>query len=580
MNDQKLIQELVNRNFLEKNLADKILKEAELTNRSAEDLLYAQRLVDEETIAKVKSEILKIPYKKIDPSTISDDLLNFIPLETARNYRVVPIEKSKEMIIVGMVHPDDSRAQEALKFVAKKNRVSLGVYLITPSDFSLVLRKYAPYRSEVEAAIKEIGKVETEEDRVILEEGGKTEEAPIIKIVASTLRQAVEMKASDVHIEPQRSGLRIRFRIDGKLKEMTLLPSSLAQPVISRVKVLAKLKLDETRIPQEGRFRTTIYGRDIDYRVSTFPTPLGEKVAIRVLDPTVGLKKFEELGLNPYNYKILEEAINKPYGMILISGPTGSGKTTTLYAILQRLNKEEVNILSLEDPVEYFIPGVNQSQVKPEIGYDFSSGLREILRQDPDIIMVGEIRDSETASLAVHAALTGHLMFSTIHTNNAIGVIPRLIDLGVPPFLLSSSLNLMIAQRLVLLLCNQCKIEEEAPPEVSEIIDQSLKNLPPGIKEEMISKYQKPYRIFKTGKDNNCPQCGGKGTSGRIGIFEMFRMTKELEEIISKNLSESNLLTEAKRQGMISLRQDAILKLLEGQISIEEVLRETVDIYE
>jgi type IV pilus assembly protein PilB len=477
------------------------------------------------------------------------------------------------MLVIGMFRPDDARAQEALRFIAKQNRLSLGVYLITYSDLLATWRLYAPYKTEIEVAVREFGS-RAEEERVVgLEEGGSVEEAPIIKIVASTLRQAVEIGASDIHIEPQRNRLRIRFRIYGELEETASLPSSLSQPVISRVKVLARLKLDEMRIPQDGRFRTIVFGRDIDYRVATFPTPSGEKVAIRVLDPSTGLKSFEDMGLSDYNFKILNEAIMRPYGMILISGPTGSGKTTTLYAVMQRLNEERVNIVTLEDPVEYFMEGINQSQVKPEIGYDFASGLRQILRQDPDIIMVGEIRDPKTASLAVNAALTGHIMLSTIHTNNSIGVVPRLVDLGVPPFLLSSALNLMLAQRLVLQLCPQCKIVEEAPPEVTEIIEKNLGQLPASLKTK--SNFKKPYRIYRTGGKIDCKTCGGKGTTGRIAIFEIFRMTRELGDLISSSFTEGKLWDEAKRQGILTLRQDGIIKALEGKISMEEVLRET-----
>jgi type IV pilus assembly protein PilB len=424
-------------------------------------------LVNEEKIAGIKSRFLKVPYKKIKVDEIKDELLKVIPEETVRNYKVIPVDKSDNLLIVGMLNPDDSKAQEALKFIAKQLRVNLGVYLITQSDWETVLRRYSPYRSEVEAAVKSFnlqpGQGLSATQKIIqLEEGvAVSEEAPIIKIVANTLKEAVWQKASDIHIEPQRSRVRIRFRIDGELQEVSSLPIELHQPVLSRVKVLSNLKIDETRIPQDGRFRTVLFGRDIDYRVSTFPTPVGEKVAIRVLDPTVGLKGLEELGLIGRNNQIVIEGIKKPYGMILITGPTGSGKTTTLYAAMQILNKDDVNIVSLEDPVEYFIEGLNQSQVRPEIGYDFPSGLRQILRQDPDVIMVGEIRDNETANLAIHAALTGHIVLSTLHTNNSLGVIPRLINMKVEPFLLPPSLNLMLAQRLLPRLCQKCKKAEK-----------------------------------------------------------------------------------------------------------------------
>jgi len=575
MLDQDLFKELVKRKLIDETQAKRILSDADLVKKPAEELLYERRILDEITVARVKSELVGAPYKKVDIDSISPDILKLIPRQTSITYRVIPLvlDKSKNLLIVGMFRPDDVHAQEALKFIAKQQGVSLGVYLITLSDLAAVWRLYAPYKSEVEAALQEISSLPDEEKAVSLEEGGSMADAPIIKIVASTLSQAVEMGASDIHIEPQRSRLRIRFRIDGELKEMVSLPIGLAQPIVSRVKVLARLKLDEIRVPQDGRFRTILFGRDIDYRVATFPTSSGEKVAIRVLDPTTGLKNFEDIGLIDYNSNILETAIKKPFGMILLSGPTGSGKTTTLYTIMQKLNKESVNIVSLEDPVEYFIEGINQSHVRPEIGYTFASGLRQILRQDPDIIMVGEIRDSETAGLAINAALTGHVVLSTIHTNNSIGVIPRLIDLGVPPFLLSSSLNLMIAQRLVLKLCPACKVEYKAPEEIETIVEETLSSLPAEVYKTI--KYKAPFKLYRAEPKNDCKICGGKGTAGRVALFEMFRMTRELGDLVSSSFTEGKLFDEAKRQGVVFLRADGVIKALDGIISIEEVIKET-----
>ncbi len=575
MTDQELIQALVQKGLLEGASAKKLLEEAALKSRSPEDLLYEERLADEVAVAKAKSELLGIPYKKIDPASVTDDLLSLISRDASRAYRVIPIERRKDMLIVGMLRPDNLPAQEMLRFIAKRERVSLGVYIVTPSDLATVWRRYAPYRSEVEAAVKEIGTPRRTDDLMVtLEEGGgSADDAPIIKIVASTLREAVDLRASDIHIEPQHARLRIRFRIDGDLQEGASVPSALSQPLISRVKVLSRLRLDETRVPQDGRFRTVIGGRDIDFRVATFPTPSGEKVALRVLDPSTGLKGLQELGLNEHNARILEEAAGAPFGMILITGPTGSGKSTTLYAMLQRLNSDKVNIVTLEDPVEYFMDGVNQSQVKPEIGYDFASGLRQILRQDPDIIMVGEIRDSETAGLAVNAALTGHLMLSTLHTNNAIGVVPRLIDLGVPSFLLSSSLNLMLAQRLVGKLCPECKRAAPAPDEMQKIIRKTVEKLPEEIKSKL--SFKSPYEVYHAEPNPDCKTCKGKGTRGRVAIFEIFRMTRELGEVINKGFSENALMDETVRQGMVDMRADGILKALQGEVMLEEVLRET-----
>lgn len=580
MTEQELFKALVQKGVISDSVADKVLSDARFAGKKAEEVLYQKSLADEVKVARVKSELSGVPYFKVDAEKISEEVLKLIPKETSQNYRVIPIGKEQGMLTVGMLYPDDPAAQDALRFVAKRERISLGVYLVTPSDLESVWRRYQPFRGEIDEAVREIGSLSPNEtERIIsLEEGMESsKEAPIIKVVASTLKRAVEMKASDIHIEPQRTKLRIRFRIDGDLEEMVTMPASLAQPIVSRVKVLASLKLDETRMPQDGRFRTVITGKDIDFRVATLPTPHGEKVVIRVLDPTTGLKGMEKLGISAYNQKILEDGLDKPYGMILVTGPTGSGKTTTLYGILQKLNTEDVNIVSLEDPVEYFLEGANQSQVKPEIGYTFASGLRQILRQDPDIIMVGEIRDSETADLAVNAALTGHIVLSTLHTNNSIGVIPRLVDLGAQAFLLSSALNLMMAQRLVGNLCEKCRVEKEAPEEAQEIISESIKDLPTLLKKEIEAKFKPPYKIFHTEPKKDCAVCKGGGIVGRVALFEIFRMTRELGDLINVKFTAGNIFDEAKKQGIVTLKQDGIIKALEGKVLLEEVLRETAD---
>jgi type IV pilus assembly protein PilB len=537
-----------------------------------------RRLVDDLSIAQAKSEILRIPYQKVDLSTITDKIIEIIPEETARNYKIAPLAIAGDMAVVGMVDPDDPRAQEALRFIAKQNKMSLGVYVITHADWEAILRRYAPYEREIQEAIRAVGirpgMMMSSGQRVVSldEENAGVDEAPIIRIVASTLKAAVEQKASDIHIEPAKNKLRVRFRLDGALKEVAAFPMELLQSIISRIKVLSDLKIDETRVPQDGRFRTVIFGRDVDYRVSTFPTPLGEKVVIRVLDPSMGLKDIADLGLTGRNAEWVIEGLEKPFGMVLVTGPTGSGKTTTLYAFLQRLNREDVNILSMEDPVEYFVAGVNQSQIKPEIGYTFASGLRQALRQDPDIIMVGEIRDDETADLAVQAALTGHVVLSTLHTNNAAGVVPRLLDMGVASFLLPPSLNIMLAQRLVRRLCDDCKKPEEASPEIQKIIEDELNKLVPEVRSTITHKA--PYKIYKA---PGCDKCKGKGTRGRIGLYEVMKMSRELEDIITSGATEGKIKDEGKRQGMVSLRQDGIMKALDGSVSMEEVLRETAE---
>lgn len=577
MDSRTLANKLIEHSIISDELAQKLITESYNTGRSFEEILRVKKLVDDTTVAEAKGELLKIPYQKIDTASIDEKVLRLVPEETARNYKVMPLAILDNMAVIGMVNPDDIGAQEALKFTAKKNKITLGVYVISHSDWEMALTKYTPYESEIQEAIRAVGiksgSMSVGQRVVSLDEkSNSVDEAPIIKIVSSTLRAAVEQQASDIHIEPGRTKLRVRFRLDGSLKETMSFPMELLQPIVSRVKVLSDLKIDETRIPQDGRFRTVVFGRDVDYRVSTFPTPIGEKVVIRVLDPSMGLKNMADLGLTGRSAEWVIEGLEKPFGMVLVTGPTGSGKTTTLYAFLQRLNREEVNILSMEDPVEYFVAGVNQSQVRPEIGYTFASGLRQALRQDPDVIMVGEIRDNETADLAVQAALTGHVVLSTLHTNNAAGVIPRLMDMKVAPFLLPPSLNIMIAQRLVRKLCNNCKKPEDALPEVEKIIEEEIAKLAPEVRETI--KIKAPYKIYRA---NGCEKCKGKGVTGRIAIYEVMKMTRELEDIIISGASEGRIKNEGVRQGMVSLRQDGIMKALEGTVSIEEVLRETAE---
>jgi type IV pilus assembly protein PilB len=575
--DDELLQELQNKGLLGADVAAKLKREVLLSGRALEELIFEKRLVDDAKIAELKSRIFGVPYQKVDLNAFDQKLTEVIPEETVRTYGVAPIVKQGDLLVVGMLHPDDVKAQEALKFIANQNRLNLGVYLISWSDWQGILRRYSPYKSSVEAAVRALkskpGQMPLSRRVVALEEAMAKgeEEAPVIKIVSDTFAEAVQTRASDVHFEPQENYLRIRFRVDGELREAASLPLELAQPIVSRIKVLSNLKLDEVRVPQDGRFRSPIFNREIDFRVSTFPTPLGEKVAVRVLDPTTGLKSLNELGLTGRNSEIINNGLQKPFGMILITGPTGSGKTTTLYALMQQLNKEDVNIVSLEDPVEYFISGVNQSQVWPEIGYDFASGLRQILRQDPDVIMVGEIRDNETASLAVQAALTGHIVLSTLHTNNSVGVIPRLLDMKVEPFLLPVSLNLMVSQRLVGLLCDGCKKPEEAPAAMAKLIEQALQGLPA----ETAAQFKKPYRIYHAA---GCPKCKNRGVIGRVAIFEVLAMSPGLAEAIETGPTLQKLVKEARAQGMLDLRQDGVIKALQGLVSMEEVLRSTEEI--
>jgi len=565
-----LIQELVKKGILEKAKAEALEKEIKTSLKKEEIVLLEKEIVSEDFLFKLKSDYLEIPLKTIDPKSVPLEILELIPQETASNYKMISLSKKNNTLDIGMVYPEDLDAQEALKFLARRGKFDYKVFLITFSVFVQLLKQHKSLRKEVGKALEELEeemKAKKTIDKSEIER--LVEEAPITKVVAVILRYAVEGKASDVHIEPGKDRLRIRFRTLGSLHSSIFLPLKVHLAVIARIKILSNLKIDETRIPQDGSFSAKVEGQNIDFRVSTLPTILGEKVAIRVLNPLIGLKKFEQLGLLSRDRKIVEKMIKKPYGLILTVGPTGCGKTTTLYTILQTLNKEGVNIITLEDPVEYFIQGLNQSQIKPDIGYDFARGLRHILRQDPDIIMVGEIRDSETANLATHAALTGHLVLSTLHTSSALATIPRLVDLGVQRFLIPSTLSLVIAQRLVRKLCNKCKKKVNPKREIKALLLKEIQTFPEEVKKEIQSE-----ALF-IWEPKACKDCNHQGFSGRIGLFEILKMTDELAGIILKDVSEKELEAESKKQAMTTIREDGILKVLKGLTTIEEVLRVT-----
>lgn len=568
-----LIQYLVKNKIVKKKDGKKLRELAEKTNRPQEEVILENKVIEESVLFNLKAKLVNVPLKEKAPDEIPSEVLAIIPKESVEFYKMVPLAIRAQKLEVGMVYPESSQSREALKFLARQHKLLLKIFLITPSNFRKCLAKYRAPKREVEKALESL----EAEMEIKPEEGGElvigkeetarlVEEAPVIKTVAVILRQAVEGDASDIHIEPTRGESKIRYRMDGILYPTLTLPRKAHPAIVARVKILTGLKIDETRIPQDGRFSTRIGGKRIDFRVSTFPTTLGEKVVLRVLDPEEGLKTLEELGLQGYSLDKVKEASAKPYGMILVTGPTGSGKTTTLYAILKILNKPMVNIVTLEDPVEYFLDGISQSQVKPEINYTFARGLRQILRQDPDIIMVGEIRDEETANLAVHSALTGHLVLSTLHTNNAAGIIPRLIDMGIKPFLLIPSLALGVSQRLVRRLCPHCKEKTKATAEEIKYVLEHLKELPAEEKQ----KIKKPIYIFKA---KGCKKCNNKGYLGRCGIFEALQMTDNLAAIVVSSPDEVAVHKEAKRQGMITLLEDAVLKVLQGATTLEEVMR-------
>lgn len=569
-----LVQQLVQKKILDKKKATSLEFEIKNSGKKEEEVILENKIVSESFLFELKSESLKLSLREVLPDDVPFKVLELIPEESAKFYKMIPIGEKDNLLEVGMVYPENLKAQEALNFLTRQGKLSYKVFLITLTTFNNLLRQYRTLKREVTKALEEleeevkVGKLKKAKPIAAADFERLVEEAPISKVVAVMLRHAVEGEASDIHIEPTREKLRIRFRLDGVLHSSLLLPLRIHQAVVARVKILSNLKIDEMRVPQDGRFSTTIEDKNIDFRVSSFPTTEGEKVAIRVLDPSKGMLDLEELGMVGRNLRVMKEAIQKPFGMILATGPTGAGKTTTLYAILRILNQEGVNIISLEDPVEYYMEGINQSQTRPDIGYTFASGLRSVVRQDPDIIMVGEIRDEETANLATHAALTGHVVLSTLHTTNALGTIPRLVDLGIQPYLIPPSLSISLAQRLVRKLCPECKKKIKPPAKIKDMILKEMESLPQAIKKDM-----KIPKDFSISKPKGCKKCRSDGYHGRIGVFEVLAMTDRLSELLLKELSEVRIAEEAKAQGMITMKQDGILKVLDGFTSIEEVLR-------
>ncbi len=548
--------------------------ESEVTAQEKEfgELLVQGNAISDTDLVALKSEIYRLPIVHASEIEIDPELSEKISDATIRFYKILPFAKDKGVLKIVLLDPENIDALQALKFIATEQNLSLDKYLVTYQDFGILRDHFTTLTNEVGKALESITEDVAQKELKITEQeaglGELTAEAPVTKVVAAIIKHAVDGRASDIHIEPYQELIRLRLRVDGDLQTALTLPGNLLSALITRIKILSELKIDETRLAQDGRFSTKFSDRNVDFRVSTFPTRAGEKVVLRILDPLVGNIELKDLGLEGHNLALLLENISKPFGSILITGPTGSGKSTTLAAILRQMNNDEVNIVTLEDPVENYINGVNQSQIHEEIGYTFASGLRHILRQDPDVIMVGEIRDKETATLAVQAALTGHVVLSTLHTNNTIGVIPRLIDMGVEKYLIAPSLNLAAAQRLLRKLCQSCREPMTLNPSELKLIHDGVAKMAADI---IVTLPKPPYTIFKAGK--GCKECSGKAYKGRVAIFEALAMTDELERIILGDLSEEKLRAEAERQGMLTMYQDGIIKVLRGVTSLEELLQ-------
>lgn len=568
------LETLVKQNIITADDVAYIQEESASTGRPLEEILR-ERGVTAASIARAKSELLHIPSITLDDREVPFEILKFIPEESAVHYKFIPINVKDGVLEVGVVDPDNIEARDALNFISSKANMPFKVYIVSEDDFQKVLSQYKGLTGEVSKALGDLeseftpGNVEVgREDELVTRTGADgqvniVEDAPVTKIVATTLRYAIEGEASDIHIEPLREKVRIRFRVDGVLNTSLVLPQKVHDAVVARIKVLCNMKLDEKRKPQDGRFSARIDGRKIDFRVSTFPTYFGEKVVMRILDQQKGVQPIDKLGMTPRDYDMIARALKRPYGLILISGPTGSGKTTTLYSMINAIDRETQNVLSLEDPVEYNIEGMSQSQVRPEIGYTFASGLRTTLRQDPDVIMVGEIRDKETAQLAIQAALTGHLVLSTIHTNSSIGIIPRLIDMGVDPFLIAPTLILGMAQRLVGKAYEPAVKAVPVEDSIKIYIEKQFEDLPDQFKKQLPPITE----IYEISPTPDCP----KGTKGRQAVFEVYEMDKDLEKVILKDPTEPTIYSLLRSKGFTTLKEDAILKSITKVIPFEEV---------
>ena len=576
------LQILIQSGAVDRNALPEIEVELQKPGATLEQVLQKNGVALKDILA-AKGQYHGVPIRELGEKAVSFDILRYVPEESARHYRLAPIGVTDGALEIGMTDPDNLEARDALTFISAKVGMPYKVFLISDTDFEKLLGQYKGLSGEVGKALTELEtdlavdtkkaekegtdkkhKLSFEEVEITETEAQAiTEDAPVTKIVATVLRHAAEQRASDIHIEPLADQTRVRFRIDGVLITNITLPPKVHNAVVARIKVLSNMRLDEKRKPQDGRFSARVGGGKVDFRVSTFPTYYGEKVVMRILGAQTKDWRLDGIGLSARNLDLIRTAIKKPYGLVLISGPTGSGKSTTLYTLLNEVDRDRQNVLSLEDPVEYTIAGVSQSQVRPEIGYSFANGLRTTLRQDPNIIMVGEIRDAETANLAVQAALTGHLVLSTIHTNNAIGIVPRLLDMGVEPYLIPPVLILGMAQRLVRTLCPKGGKKVTVEDSMAQMLKSQFSNLPKEYQKD-IPPLNEVYRMDPT------PECPS-GTRGRVAVFEMFDMNAELERAILERKSEEELVGIVRKNGMLTMKEDAIIKSARGEVPFEEV---------
>lgn len=566
-----------------------LVSEAASSNLRLQDIVLQNNIIDERTLTKLYATYADIPYIEPDPRDIPSDILTRIPERIARQYNAVIFKIDPDGLIhLAMDDPDDV---QAVNFIEKEIGTNTRIYIAPRSN---ILECLEGYRGDVTQELKEVIDIQREDDgsNQKVTEAEVAEDSPIAQTVNLLLEYAIRSNASDIHIEPREQFVQVRYRIDGVLKEVNRLPKNVLGALVSRIKILSNLKIDERRVPQDGRFKIKVAGKQYALRVSTLPIADGEKVVMRILDESNQAVTLEQLGYWGHSLAVINQALTEPNGMILVTGPTGSGKSTSLFSVLSMLNTPEVNISTIEDPVEYKIPGVNQTQTNSKAGMTFASGLRALLRQDPNIIMVGEIRDGETANLGVQAALTGHLVFSTLHTNNAATCLPRLLDMGIEPFLIASTVKAVVGQRLVRRLCMNCR-QSYVPnqTEVAEIV--RLFHLAPGQDFYYIHQLEAQAIVQKVGGEtpwgttdttiatlwqpnpNGCDECNHTGFKGRVGIYEVLGTSREIQKMIIGGNTSNEIQDQAVAEGMTTMLTDGLIKAIRGNTTVEEVLRVT-----
>jgi type IV pilus assembly protein PilB len=545
-----------------KESADKLKKPLEL-------YLREEKIIDEEKLYTAAAQTLGKELITLRDKDITEDILHLIPVTLAETHQLIAYAKTDTTISLSMLDPED---MQTIEFIHRKTGLMPTVVMSTPSEMKEALKRYHMNVKEDLTFLKEAPSEPGDLKKA-------AEELPVVRVVNSILEHAIYEGASDIHIEPHEAEVIVRYRIDGELKEVMNLPKTITAGIIARIKILSNLKIDEHMIPQDGRFKTKIDEESFAFRVSTIPVYDGEKIVMRILREGQKPLNLDQLGFLPEPRKLLEEAMQKPHGMILVTGPTGSGKTTTLYSVLGILNTPDVNISTVEDPIEYHVAGINQSQINARVNYTFAAGLRAFLRQDPDIIMVGEIRDEETAEVAVHAAMTGHLVLSTLHTNDAPTTLPRLMDMGIPPFLVAFTANIIIAQRLVRKICQYCKVDYQMTKGEIEELEKTFKT------DEMAKLFTK-HDIKLTAKEKNlssmtfyrgegCAKCNKSGYKGRLGIYEILSVDKDIAKLINERATAREIGDFAKSHGMVTILQDGLIKAKQGITTVEEVLGAT-----